>query len=293
MKSRLKCYISAPGSFDISQVELILDGLNIEHHSFYDFSIGTTFSDLIRRKIRESDFIIAIVSGDFSNVLFELGAAEGLNKPSFILIDKDIKIPYYLNDKLYYQTNFKEWSLIQLGLQNFIKDLNIRKKRPEAEENSILSVDDTTEYLIQIKKLRDSPNERDLIILIKAIFSSLGIQNMSINEPEMHRGADLIIQSSNTNPFFSYPIFVELKAGALKKDNIIMGFTTLMHSLNQTEARGGLLLYLDSKGKRFEDVLPSLLIFSFDLEDFVNGLASKGFERLLIDKRNYLAHGRS
>ncbi len=105
--NRLKCYISAPASFDLTIIETVLSNLNIDHHTFYDLSVGTTFSDLIFRKIRESDFVIAILTSENENVLFELGVADGIQKPLFILIDKEYKVPFFLERKNYFQTNFK------------------------------------------------------------------------------------------------------------------------------------------------------------------------------------------
>ncbi len=95
----MNCYISTPADFELTKLESVLDSQNIEHHSFYDFSIGNSFSDLIRRKIRDSDFVIAVLQTDNANVLFELGVAEGLKKPSFILVDKDFKVPFFLDSK--------------------------------------------------------------------------------------------------------------------------------------------------------------------------------------------------
>jgi hypothetical protein len=293
MKSKIKCYISAPANFDLTKVEAVLDKLNVEHHSFYDFSIGTTFSDLVRRKIRDSDFIIAVLQSENSNVLFELGVAEGLRKPTFILVDKEFKVPFFLDAKLYYQTNFKDLSLFNLALSNFILDIGSKKKsKVRKEDKDTLSVDETTDTLIRINHLRKNPNEREIFVLIKDTFSKIDIQNVSISETIDDKGVDLVIRSKNLTPYFGNPIFVEVKAGNLNAQSILEAQQQLLKYLQNTEAKGAIVIYLDKNNKRFDNttsLYPSILLF--DLEDFINGIASEGFEKLLIEKRNKAAHG--
>ncbi|ROH98096.1 TIR domain-containing protein [Chryseobacterium daecheongense] len=293
MKHKLNCYISAPANFDLTRLESLLNSQKIEYHSFYDFSIGTTFSDLIRRKIRESDFVIAVLQSENSNVLFELGVAEGLKKPTFILVDKEYKVPFFLDTKFYYQTNFKDLSLIELALKNFVQDIGSRKKNIlKKEEKDTLSVDETTNTLARISNLRKNPNEREIFSLIKDTFSRIDIQNVSISESTVDKGVDLIIRSKNLTPYFGNPIFVEVKTGNLNAQRILQAEQQLLKYLNHSEAKGAIILYLDRDNKRFENIKTiynSILLF--DLEDFINGIASDGFEKTLIDKRNKSVHG--
>ncbi len=293
MKHKLNCYISAPANFDLTRLETLLDSQKIEYHSFYDFSIGTTFSDLIRRKIRESDFIIAVLQSENANVLFELGVAEGLKKPTFILVDKEYKVPFFLDTKFYYQTNFKDLSLIDLALKNFVQDIGSKKKNTlKKEEKDTLSIDETTNTLARISNLRKNPNEREIFSLIKDTFSKIDIQNVSISESIADKGVDLIIRSKNLTPYFGNPIFVEVKAGNLNAQRILQAEQQLLNFLSHSEAKGAIILYLDKDNKRFDNIKTiynSILLF--DLEDFINGIASDGFEKTLIDKRNKSVHG--
>lgn len=295
MKNKLNCYISAPANFDLTKLEDLLDSQNIEYHSFYDFSVGTTFSDLIRRKIRESDFIIAVLQFDNANVLFELGVAAGLRKPTFILVDKNYKVPFFLDTKFYYQTNFNDFSLIDLALKNFVQDIGSKKKNiAKKDGKDTLSIDETTATLSRLSNLRRNPNEREIFNLIKEIFSKIDIQNVSLSESTVDKGVDLIIRSKNLTPYFGNPIFVEVKAGKLNSQRIHQAEQQLLTYLNRSEAKGGIILYLDRDNKRFDNLDTAYnSILLFDLEDFINGIASEGFEKMLIDKRNRSVHGNS
>jgi hypothetical protein len=293
MKHRHKCYISAPSDFDLTKIEKVLSKLDIDYHNFYDFSIGTTFSDLIERKIRESDFIVSILTSENANVLFELGIAEGMKKPVFILIDKNFKVPFFLERKLYYQTNFEDTKLIELALSNFIVDINAKApiQRKTKEKKEYLSIDETNDLIRQISHLRKNPREAEIFYLIKEIFSKLQIQNTSISEAPRDKGADLIIRSKELSPYFGNPILVEIKAGSLSPQRLGETQDRLQSYISRTEAKGGIILYLDKSDKRFELPIKNPYILCFDLEDFIFGIASDGLEKFLIKRRNEIAHG--
>lgn len=293
MKAKLKCYISAPAGFDLNKLESILQKQDIDYHNFYDFSIGSSFSDLIRRKIRESDFVIAVLSEENSNVVFEIGVAEGLRKPTFILVNKKIDTPFFISNKLYYQTNFEDFSLIELALSNFIVDIKNKKKyAPIKENNDTLSIDKTNNTLSEIRQLRRNPKEENILKVIKDTFSTIDIQNVSINDSINDKGVDLIIRSENLKPYFGNPIFIEIIAGNITTERLINTEQRLLKYLQSSEAKAGLILYLDKNDKRFvihKQTTP--LILFFDVEDFINGIASEGFDRLLINTRNEVVHG--
>ncbi len=293
MKQKHKCYISAPSDFDLTKIELLLSKLNVDYHNFYDFSIGTTFSDLISRKIRESDFIISILTSENANVLFELGVAEGMKKPVFILIDKDYKVPFFLEQKLFYQTNFTDTKLIELALSNFIADINTKTptQRKIKEKKEFLSIDETNDLIRHISHLRKEHREQDLFNLIKDIFSKLNIQNTSLSEAPRDRGADLIIRSKELTPYFGNPILVEVKSGSLSPQRLIETQDRLQGYISRTEAKGGIILYLDKAGRRFNLPTKNPYILCFDLEDFIFGISSDGLEKFLIKRRNEIAHG--
>ena len=67
----------------------------------------------------------------------------------------------------------------------------------------------------------------------------------------------------------------------------------LKNYIEITDAKTGILLYLDRENKRFDfgnKISPFIL--RFDIEDFILGIASEGFERFLIKTRNELVHGK-
>lgn len=300
MDKKIKCYISSDSSYDLSKVENILYKLGVETHNFYDFSIGSSFSDLIKRKIRESDFVVALITQKNQNVLFELGVAEAIGKPIFLLVEQNVKLPFFLEGKMYYQLDWsKNTQLLELTLKNYILDISNKytryKKRKIESERTNLSIDDTNESLIRLNQFRTGDfREYELINLIMNVFKKLNIQAVSEMALGDRSRVDIAITNDSLSSFFGNPILFEVKAGRINRNRIEDAQYQLQNYLDKTEAKFGILLYFDRDNKRFGQEfcrVPNILMF--DIEDFIQGVSSEGFEPFMIRARNEYVHGLS
>lgn len=299
MEKKVKCYISSDSNYDLSKIENILFKLGVETHNFYDFSIGSSFSDLIKRKIRESDFVVALITQKNQNVLFELGVAEALGKPIFLLVEQELKLPFFLEGKMYYQLDWsKNTQLLELSLKNYILDISnhytrYRKRKVDNEKN--LSIDDTNASLIKLRQLRSSDfREVDLIDLVMNVFKKLNIQAVSKMALSDRARVDIAITNERLSTYFGNPILFEVKSGRINPSIIENGQYQLQNYLSKTEANFGILLYFDKNDRRFgigSYRVPNILMF--DIEDFIQGISSEGFEKFLIKARNEYVHGLS
>lgn len=80
----------------------------------------------VKESITSSDFVFAIVSLDnlSKNLLFEIGVAYGLGKPTFILIQGDGPIPVELTDFVYVRGKADLESIV-FFLKQFLKRSNL------------------------------------------------------------------------------------------------------------------------------------------------------------------------
>jgi nucleoside 2-deoxyribosyltransferase len=79
--------------------ELALSGLNCV--SMNEFSADGEYTEAIRKAVRQSAAVVAILSGVSrrhdvpANVLFEIGAAIGARKPIYVVVDDpSIRLPF-------------------------------------------------------------------------------------------------------------------------------------------------------------------------------------------------------
>lgn len=76
MDRQLKCFLSASYDTDLSSIELVLAENDIEIFDLYDFSIGNSIQEILKRKLRQADFAIFVVTKDSKNLLMKLGFAK-------------------------------------------------------------------------------------------------------------------------------------------------------------------------------------------------------------------------
>ena len=300
MTEHLKCFISTPYETDTSTIKSILAKNNVEVFDIYDFSTGESIQKILKRKIRQSDFALFVISHDNQNVLYEMGVCEGMGKQHFIFLDKDYEIPFYVENKLFLRANLNDKNFLQLSIENILQEVRKNKKptsrnKKIKEGNRRIYNQDIKEnlrsYLSRINNLRESGHGRELECLIEEIFKTINL-NYVQNLTYADKGVDFALWNDELGRVIGNPIIVEVKYGNLTTES----FKKAEHQINryteQSDAKLALLLYLDKRNKRHK-IKSSLrpLIISYDIEDFVKALMSESFENIILSQRNKIAHG--
>jgi hypothetical protein len=296
MVKKLKCFISASDKSNILILKNILDEQGILTFDIFDFKLSISIQDNLKKKIRDSDFAIFIISGDNPNIFYEMGICEGLDKPQFIILDEYLKVPFVLNNKLFLKASLKDKEFLKLSIDKFIEEVTTDKKKKyikRIKENTFEPdiKQEIKEIIKKIKSLRNSGTEIELEQTIEQIFKSLNIRHAS-NITHADKGIDFALWSDKLGRTIGNPILIEVKYGNLQENTFIEYQRQLLNYINRTEAKAALLLYLDKSGKRFKiDSSLYPLIMSFDVEDFLTELLNSNFENILLNQRNKIAHG--
>ena len=93
-RKRLRCLVLLPFKATSSALEhtifQVLKENGVEPYSFReDLPPGALWVDAVYRLLRSTDFVIADVSQNDPNIMFELGVAHGLGKPFVTLISSN------------------------------------------------------------------------------------------------------------------------------------------------------------------------------------------------------------
>ena len=128
MGRQLKCFLSTSYDTDISLIKSVLSENNIEVFDLFDFSIGSSIQDILKEKLKQSDFAVFVVSKDNKNVLYEMGVCEGLGKPSLIIINKEANFPFYIENKLSLTANLADIDFLRITLLGFIDEIKLKRK---------------------------------------------------------------------------------------------------------------------------------------------------------------------
>jgi nucleoside 2-deoxyribosyltransferase len=300
MDRQLKCFLSASYDTDLSLIKSVLAENNVETFDLYDFSIGSSIQDILKRKLRQSDFAVFVVSKESKNVLYEIGVCEGLGKPSLIIIDKEANLPFYIDNKLSLTANLSDREFLKMTLLGFIDEIRAKRKptkrvtRPtekqfEKYDNDIKEV--LNSLLDQTKRIREDGQGRELEYVIEEIFKTIHLKYAD-NSRGPDIGIDFALWNDKLGRIIGNPIIVEAKFGRLSDETFKKAEFQIKKYAESSDARVALLLYLDKTGKRhkFQSSLNPLII-AYDVEDFINDLLESSFESVILTSRNKIAHG--
>lgn len=281
-------------------IKSILAENDVETFDLYDFSIGSSIQDILKRKLRQSDFAVFVVSRDNKNVLYEIGVCEGLGKPSLIIIDKEANLPFYIENKLSLSANLNDREFLKLTLLGFVDEIKSKRKHtktvktkegelPENYNDDIKQV--LSSLLEQTKRIRESGQSRELEYVIEEIFKTVHLKyadNTSAND----KGIDFALWSNSLGRVIGNPIIVEAKFGRLTNEIFKNAALQIKRYADSSDAKVALLLYLDKSNKRFKiDYSLDPLIIAYDVEDFIYELLQSSFENVILTSRNKIAHG--
>jgi hypothetical protein len=300
MSNRIKCFISHSYDTDASVIRNILSENNVEVFDLYDFSIGESVQQILKRKIRQSDFALFVFSENNANVFYEMGVCEGMGKRYFVIIDKDFKTPFYVESKLSLRANLKDENFLKLTIHNILQEVK-RNKKPVLKTRKTKSElrytynyeikENLTSFFNQIKNLRSYGQGKELEYVVEEIFKTIKL-NYVENTANLDKGVDFALWNDELGKVIGNPIIVEVKYGNLSEKSFKDAEIQIKTYADKTDAKLALLLYLDKNNKRYK-IQSSLrpLIISYDVEDFIKELTKQSFENIILSQRNKIAHG--
>lgn len=300
MNQNLKCFISASSDTDTAFIKNVLAEYEVDTIDIYDFSIGNSIQQILKRKIRQADFALFIVSDRSSiNVIYEMGVCEGIGKQHFVFLEKDFKVPFYLQNQLFIRADLNDRNFLKSAVEKILQSVNKKEKftkQSPKEKNEIKSYsrdikDNLKSYLSQIRNLRRDGHPRELENILEEIFNTIRLSYVQ-NETNKDTGVDFALWNDELGKILGNPMIVEVKYGNISKNSFHNAEEQINRYINKTDAKVALLLYLDKEGRRHK-IKSTLypLIISYDIEDFVTDLLTHSFESLILAQRNKIAHG--
>ena len=301
MNRNLKCFISASFETETDNIKSVLAENGVDVFDLYDFSIGESIQQILKRKLRQSDFAIFILTEENKNVLYEMGVCEGLGKQHFIFLDKKLTIPFYLTNKLFIHSDLNDRVFLKNSIEKILQDVSKKRlktsrttteKKNQKEDKYNRDIKDNLEsYLPQIQRLREIGTGQEMETIVEDIFKTLKL-NYVDNTTARDKGVDFALWNDELGRIIGNPIIVEVKYGNLSNNIFENAEQQIKRYIEKSDAKIALLLYLDKGGKRHK-IKSSLrpLFISYDLEDFTKELINSSFERIVLNQRNKIAHG--
>jgi hypothetical protein len=304
MSDSLKCFISAPHEVDTNPIKNALALYGVESFDVYDFSIGDSIQQILKRKIRQSDFALFVLANNNLNVLYEMGVCEGIGKQYFVFIEKGSKLPFFLTNKFFLIEKIEDAIFLKTSIESIIQDVAVNKKnklKNSKHNNIIVKKYEAKSYSLLIKNqlaycLKEAVDSRDngrpegieqLVSRVFSVIQSNFVENTKVGDD----GVDFVLWNDNLAKMLSSQILVQVKYGRIRRDIVDSAAHQMMTYAMNADVGVGIFLYLDRDGQRFK-AQSSLrpLIIAYDIEDFIEDLIKQPLEQIILAYRNNIAH---
>ncbi|MEJ2252045.1 MAG: hypothetical protein P8Y70_20145 [Candidatus Lokiarchaeota archaeon] len=278
------CFVIAPININLDPLKEYLENeFNTSIEDITNISSYLNITDEIIKKIKNSDFICAILYGEkLNNIYIEIGIAVGIDKPIFLIVDNISKIPEQLKNRVYAFSESLEIDKIKYPFKIFFKKI-IKEKYRKSKQNHEKEL---SKDLVLANK-----SEFDLAERIREIFSK--DPNISIEEAEYAFGRpDFSVWSDKLSESFGNPIIIELKIVHSKK-SLKSAICQVRNYLVLSNLNLGLIIYT---GKKFDlkGDFETPFVFIFEINELEETLRqNKSITDLIIKKRNDMIHSGS
>lgn len=155
-KPRMKCFVAAPLSIEIDDFVAVLREMEIETWNAFDFPTrpGASITEELKKKLSLSDFLLAVLSEPSEYILYEIGVAQGLGKPVFLVILSDVVLPKALEDVMHVRIVARDLEPFSDQLDLFLESL----RRKDRKWRRLAKFD-----LVQLKHEVESEDDIDQI----------------------------------------------------------------------------------------------------------------------------------
>ena len=290
----MKIFISHSASTPVSALLSVLSGENATIRGSFELDPARSPMESIHAEIHSADAVIVVLEAEASNVLFELGIAFALRKPTLMLIKPGDSVPPFVAFSPYLTYTGFVTDVLKLGVEAFLGTLrppkakrSVRHKpKPSPEKHGQLPT-----LTGEIQRLRADPRESELHLLVQKVLVSAGVTAVQEDAAFHDRGVDFVVWSDSLRGSFGNPVLIELKA-YLDRAQFQAAYHRLTKLVGESHSAAGVLLYLKRPGQSFDKPEAwNPLVLWFDIEEFITELLHRNVSEILVERRNLLVHG--
>jgi len=291
----MNIFLSHSANTPVSALLTLLKDEDAIIRGSFELPPGSNPMESIRTEIQSADAVIVVLDSDASNVLFELGIAFALRKPTLVLVKPGDSVPPFAAFTRYLTYTGSVTEILKLGVEGFMGTVRPHKptKLPERpkRQRSVETSDRLPTLTEEIERLRVHPHEQQLHALVNSVLTSAGVTSVQDDAGTRDRGVDFVVWSDSLRGSFGNPVLIEVK-GYLERAQFQFVYQRLTRLVSESQSAAGLLLYLKKPGQTFDRPQGwNPLVFWFDIGEFSVELLHRNFGEILLERRNRLVHG--
>jgi len=291
----MKIFISHSANTPVSALLSLLREEEASIAGSFELAPAANPMESIHAEIHSADAVIVVLESHADNVLFELGIAMGLRKPTLLLVKPGESVPPFAAFTSYLTYTGSETDILKLGVEGFLGTLRPHKtkKRPKRQKQEI----STTQTRVlptlteEVQRLRAQPHEKELHQLVHKVLTSAGVTSVQDETSGRGRGIDFVVWSDSLRGSFGNPVLIEVK-GYLERAQFLAAYERLTKLVGDSSSAAGVLLYFRRPDQHFEKPMGwNPRVLWFDTEEFVTELLYRNLSEILVERRNLVVHG--
>jgi hypothetical protein len=250
---------------------------------------GTSWVESITRCVSDADMVIGIMADRRTNpnVLFELGVASALNKPTLVFVTPDYPLELIPPSGIpYLRTDLRNEDAVIFGLKQALS-LPPRDRHQHANGFTTRPIGPVADQLLA-KVPQTSPREFE--DLVYDALKATGAGTIARGDEAEDKGVDIAVWSSDLEPAISNPLLIECKSSLRRQSDVNEAIGRMLRALEAIRNGLGLVIYKEAE-EAPSAVPASLPIVFVSAEQFLNGLRDTGLAELVRKLRISASHG--
>ncbi|MGH7174075.1 MAG: hypothetical protein ACRELG_27705 [Gemmataceae bacterium] len=287
-------FISAPPYVDTSGIRKELENKGVTVFSPDELDLpGRNLSEIVREAIGRADLVVAVVDSSAASnfVFFEVGFAQAMRKPAFVLLTGDASSTPWLSSGIpYFRFDPEKSTGLDFGISQILAVAHHGKKPPpKPAKRSHPLGDRAIDLLHQLHEAGDTLSSEQLKTLIASAIRASGVANVS-EASGTDCGLDFAVWSEDLSPWLGTPVAVQLRLKIGNKADAIQAVGQLAQAMARSDIAWGVLVYFTAAIDLEHLVcMPNVLVVS--AEQFLEKLQHASFAELVRQLRHQRIHG--
>lgn len=277
-----RCFISAPYGMDLGVLPTLLDERQIAWNWSEDAPVGTRYALTIQR----CDFVIAILNGTQNDqrILYEIGLAEGLCKPIFVIATSKRVGRFARSLFILVNAKLSERAPLSFHLDAFLStphETIFERKRPSLSSQAF----EPKEPAVPAQRFHSQ-----LEALVYATITEIG--GSAIAEPQDRDSGirpDLLMWLGSQDAELFDPAVIEIKGRSLNASTAKLAEQQLLAFMQVSGVRCGFLLTEQEPPQKRRQRSP--FVFWMSIDKFISLARNGNLGHHVRGLRNRAAHG--
>ena len=293
VEPRKKRVFIASSWADVAPIRQAMRGIDLDSSTIEeDATPGTTWIDSVRDCLHDADVVLGVLKDPLrdAHVLFELGVASALNKPTLLIVAPGYPAELLLPSGILYLTiNLQDEDALRFGLRQALALLRTDRPRSSAGGFVTKPIGHRADDLLM--RIADSDlGEHDLVEIVREAIDASGASMQVGDEEADPAEIDLVVWANDLEPTVGNPLLIDCKMTLTDQRWADAVLGRMLRSLRGIRNGCGLVVCRDLSRELIAAPMTPPVIF-VAARDFIEGLRSMGLAELVRKLRNPIPRG--